>query len=250
MALALTTVTATQASATTGVASSTTSVSPAAGELVVILASWMFATNVTGVTMTCKDSHSTAFTAGPQHQDAFGIGQAAIFFHLYATAPGATTFTCTNSNTGAADCLITPLRVTGQAAVPNGATMTFDSGSGTAGTTAINHAITTTTPGSFVLYCIDMGGTTALTAVAGCTSLATWNDVSSGDSGGAGHTTAVTGTPGSVTVGFTTTAATAFGMAALEILPSVPSRPQSHMKVRNPLMSGRTVRAAAGAYSR
>jgi hypothetical protein len=224
VALSETVVTTNQVSAVSGVATSTTTFSPAAGAMVVVRIGWMYSSNTAG-TITLKDSLGNSYTSVVQHQDGFDIGITAIFTFTYVSAPGTIHLVATNSSTGSADALISPTIITGQAASQAGqATLQYDSGTG-AGSAAVSHAVTTTTVGS-ILYAVTVGGgAVALTAVSGTTSTSTWADGASGDFAGSGRITAVTVTPGSVTVGWTVAAATAFSLCALEILPSAGSTP-------------------------
>jgi hypothetical protein len=216
VALSDSAVTSNQVAAASGVATSTTSFSPGAGSLVLVMVSWMFATNVTA-TLTCKDSAGTTYTAGPQKQDTQGIGISAVFTHVYASAPGSITVKATCSNTGAADAIISPRIITGQASSQSGAaTLTTNNASIS---TAVHGSITTTVAGSLVYVACDIGGVFTLTAVSGITTVNTWADASAGDAGATGRTTSVTGTPGAVTAGWTSSSSGFWGLAALEVLP-------------------------------
>lgn len=220
MAIVLTTVTATQATASSGVASSTTSFSPVAGSLVRVCFTYMLTTNTTGITFTVKDSSNTSYSQVVAEPTASGALYSAVFEHQYAAAPGSITVTVTASSTVAADCLIQPYWVTGQALSQTGAA-TGVSTSGASSSTC-ECTVTTTQTGSLVVM---SGGWVAGSAPTGVntTTDATWNDNAvTGGEASSGHSTSATGTPGATTFGWTLSPASAFGyvIAAAEILPA------------------------------
>lgn len=217
MALVLTPVTIDQVAASSGVATSTHSFSPAAGAMVAVAVTWMPFTN-SAMTITCADSHGNSYTAGPHATDGSNVTTSAVFTFTYGSAPGSTTLTVTSTDTASGDVQIVPVVITGQAASQSGAATLATSGS----STAISGSITPTVFGSFVIGAVGMGSNTTLTAAAGCTSLGTWLDGNSGDAAGGFQTTAITIAPTvAATVGFTSAASHTFTIAALEILPAI-----------------------------
>lgn len=217
MALVLTPVTIDQVAASSGVATSTHSFSPASGAMVAVAVTWLPFSN-SSMTITCADSHGNSYTAGPHASDTGPVSTAAVFTFTYGSAPGSTTLTVTSTDTASADVQIAPVVITGQASSQAGAATLSANGS----STAINGSITPTVFGSFVIGAVGMGSTTAISAVAGCTSLGTWNDANSGDTAGAFATSAITIAPTiAATVGFTCASSHLFCIAALEILPAI-----------------------------
>lgn len=189
--------------------------------MVVVDVAYLFGPNTTGVTLTCKDSHGNTYTAGPQKESPSGVGCAAVFTFVYVSAPGATTLTITCSNTtSAADCLITPTILTGQAASQTGAASVAANGGASA---SIQKPVTTTVTGSLVFLAAVTGSNVTLTAIPSTTSISTWNDSSIGDTGGTGVSANATGTPGATTFGWSASSSVEFGFAALEILPATGS---------------------------
>lgn len=222
MALAPATVTATQATPVSGVASSTTSFSPAAGAFVLVCWTWMYDSNVTGVTFTVADSAGTSYTVDSgKVVDAGGYGGIydGIAYHAYSAAPGSITVKVTASSTGTAVALITPVIFTGQASSPLGPNV-LNANSGSAGTTTCEGSLTTTAAGSYVVTAGNANAPVAMTVISGTTSLGYWDSTSGGGSGSAGITTSPTGTPGAATVGWTTgSSAYGWGIVGVEILP-------------------------------
>jgi len=225
-------VTSDQVSAVSGVATSTHSFSPGAGSLVVVPVGYMFSTNITA-TLTVKDSSNTAYTV-LQHQDAFGVGIAAIATHFYASAPGSITLTVTSTDPGTADCVISPHVITGQALDQSlAASVVADAGSTYPPvTTAVQGTITTTVPSSLVFTAAAGSLNTTLTAISGTMSTSTWNDSGVGDFAGTGRAATPTGTPGATTLGWTAGAASSFGFAALEVLPATGVTGSSGFRLR------------------
>jgi hypothetical protein len=217
VSLSYTPVTSTDATASSGVAASTTSFSPAAGSMVAVLVAYQFSSSGEVGTLTCKDSNGVSYTAGPQIQNSYDSYISAIFTCQYASAPGSITVSITSTNTSTAYALITPLVFTGQAGSQSGAgTATADpSGS----ISAISTSITTTTAGSYVVGVGSCSNGSTLTPLANTTTLATWT---AADSGGTCATTSTTVTPGATTVGWTCSPNSTYGdaIALLEILPS------------------------------
>jgi hypothetical protein len=201
--------------ASSGTASTATAFSPAAGDLVLVMVSWMFASPGPVATLSCQDSDGNSYTSAVQLENSYDAVISAIFTYEYPSAPGPVTLHVTCSSTAAADCLVSPRVISGQAAAPVGATVTTDpSGS----ETAITASITTTTAGSLVYIA---GGATSgctLTPASGTAAIASF----AGNQEAANAVTSLpTGTPGPVTVGWTASPASPFGygIAAAEILP-------------------------------
>lgn len=225
MAISITAVTATQATASSGVANSTTSFSPGAGSLVRVCFTYMLTTNTTGITFTVKDSNSTSYSQVAFEPTAVGALYAGVYEHQYASAPGSITVTVTASSTVAADCLIQPYTITGQALSQSGAG-TGVSTSGSSSTTC-ECSVTTTAVGSVVVIA---GGWVAGSAPTGVntTTDATWNDNAvTGGEASSGHSSSATVTPGATTFGWTLSPASSFGyvIAAAEVLPATGGQP-------------------------
>lgn len=221
MALSITPVTANQVSASSGVANSTTSFSPGAGSMVRVCVGWLLFSNTLGGTLTCKDSLNNAYTSAAQTSDGFGSTYAAIFDRQYASAPGSITVTVTSSITGvSADVLLEPFTITGQSVTQAGAASATNNTQSSSSTCEIS--LTTTQTGSYVFAAGAPNFNSTPTAVAGFSTTATWNDSSAGDQAVLGHTTSAGGAPGSVTVGWTVSPASAFGygIAAAEVIPA------------------------------
>jgi hypothetical protein len=180
---------------------------------------YMFATNISA-TLTVKDSSNNAY-AVLQHQDAFGVGIAAVATHAYPTSPGAITITVTATDPGAADCIISPRVITGQALDQSrAASLVTDPGSTYPPTAMdVEGTISTTVPNSLVYIAAAGALNEALTALSGTTSISTWNDSGVGGFAGTGVATSPTGTPGPTTLGWSVASAAVFGFAALEVLP-------------------------------
>jgi hypothetical protein len=204
------------AGAAGGVASSTHTFSPPAGSMVIVPVSWLFASNI-GASVTCKDSLGNAYTAGPQVQDAFGVGISAVFSHVYAAAPGPVTVKVTCTNTGAANAVLAPRVVTGQAASQAGAATVAAAGGPSLN---VQQSITLTKQGSYAYAAADTSGVATLTAIASTTTILADRDALVGDTGATGRTAAPTVTPGPVTIGWTSSQSNSYALAALEVLPS------------------------------
>ncbi len=222
MALVQTVVTPTQATAASGVATSS-AFTPSAGSLVYVLFSYMFSTNTTGVTFTVGDNHSNSYslTFTPLNNGGSGATYVGMASFTYTSAPGSTTVHVTASSTGAADCLITPVWFTGQAASQSGAAFASNT-NGSSGTTE-QILITPTTTGSAIVIA---GAVAAVnvnsTAISGTTLAASWNDATVGNSANSGTTTSLSTGGVQVNVGFTLSGTSTFGysIAALEVLPA------------------------------
>lgn len=220
-----------QVTAVTGVATATTTVSPAAGAMVVVNFTWMFATNALGVTFTVSDNHGNTYTLPAAANDGGGgaIYEGGAYF-VYSTAPGSTTVKVTASNTATAASQITTRIATGQASSPVGAVLSTNNG-GTS-TSTCTGSITTTTAGSQVYWALGINSNsppTAFTAATGNTLVQSWFNASFGEADATGKVTAQTGTPGAQTVGGTTTGAAQFGFGifAFEVLPAPSNTPKA-----------------------
>lgn len=220
-------VTTNQVAAATGVATSTTTLSPAAGWMVLVIASWMFGTNATGVSWTCQDSNAVSYASAVQKQDINGVGGCMIFWHVYSSAPGNITLKITCTNTGAADCQISPRMISGQAASPIGPNTISTNNS--SNSTAVTSSLTTTQVGSLCYLAADWAASTTAAAAANTTIISTWSDATQGDTGVSGVSTATTVTPGSTSFGFTAGSATEYGLVGVEILPLVASSAPSEV---------------------
>lgn len=242
-----TAVTSDQVSAVSGVATSTHSFSPPDGSMVVVPIGYMFATNI-GATLTVQDSAGNAYTV-LQHPDAFGVGIAAIATCTYPTGPGAVTIVVTSTDTGAADCVISPRVIAGQALDQSrAASVTADAGDTYPPVaTDIQGTLSTTVPSSLVYIATAGGLSTDLTEISGTTSISTWNDSGIGDFAGTGLATSATGTPGPVTLGWTVAPGSSFGFAALEVVPLTGVTGNSGFKLKRLSFSG-TCRVVTGPF--
>jgi len=223
MALVKNVVTSTQATTSAGVSQNSNSFSPSAGALVKVLFTYMFFTNTTGVTFTVTDSHSNTYTLDftPLNNGGVGATYVGMASFVYNSAPGTTTVKVTASSTGSADCLITPIWFTGQAASQAGAAFASNT-NGSSGTTC-EQTITPTTFGSYVVIAGAVAAVTVTsTAISGTTLANSWSDANSGSSANAGTTTGIS-MGGQINTGFTLSGTSTFGysIAALEILPAV-----------------------------
>lgn len=201
--------------ATAGVAYSGT-FSPPSGVWVYVTVNWLFGSNASA-TLTCVDTNGNSYTSKAAKQDSNNATISAVFAFFYSSAPGAVAVKVTCSNTGSAGALIAPRVLVGAATSQTGAaTATL-----AATSTSFTGSITTSTAGSIV-YCVVGGsGDFNLSPIANTTAVATWEDFNAGDSGAAGMSTSVTGAPGAVTFGFTTSPSNQYGWAAVEVIPAV-----------------------------
>jgi hypothetical protein len=208
-----------------GVANSVTPFSPVAGSMVVISATWLDAVDLLGKTFTCQDSLGTSYTSTLAGGDSDGGCYLLVFEHTYATAPGAITVKITCSNTAAADCLIQPYELTGQAADQSTAAKASIFGNVSVTTCEVN--LTTTQTGSyvFVLGAPNNNNHPVPTALASTTTDMDWDDDVVGSHGVVGHSPNPTATPGTVTYGWTLSAASIFGFGciAAEVIPATPA---------------------------
>ncbi len=215
-----------EVSAVSGVVSSVTSFSPAAGSMVRIAAAYLDATDLLGKTFTCADSHSNSYALTLQGGDADGGCYLLIFDFTYVSAPGATTVTITCSNTAGADCLIQPYLITGQAANQSTAAQNSFSEAGTPTTTYLI-SLTTTQAGSQVTVLGAPNNANHPVPVPNANTVtdANWDDNTVGSHGVIGRSAAATVTPGATTFGWTSIASSPFGygVMAAEILPATSS---------------------------
>ena len=223
-----------EVSATSGVASSVTSISPPAGSMVRWCATWLNSNDTLGLTFTAADSHGTSYgsptlvpTSGPGDGD--GGCYLLIWDHVYSTAPGATTLTVTASGSGVAAAapsamLILPYTITGQSSSPEGAFNSFNE-VGTS-TTTYEISLTTTAVGSavFVLGAPNHNGgaTGPVTPITGTVTDVDWDNATVGSRGTLGRGTALTITPGATTFGWTSAnpSPNGYGVMAAEVLPA------------------------------
>lgn len=223
MALVITPVTATQATASSGVSNSTTSFSPGAGSMVRVCVSYLLTTNTTGLTFTCKDSSSTSYSQTVVETDTPGALYSIIFDHQYVSAPGSITVTITASSTVGADCHIQPFTITGQAASQAGAATGVATSA--ASSAICECSVTTTQAGSQVLMAGSFVSGSTPTPAGTTSTTATWNDAVTGAESIIGTSSSATVTPGATTFGWTLSPASAFGysIAAAEVLPAAAS---------------------------
>lgn len=205
---------------TTNASSSVTaSFSPPANSLVVVMVNILYNSSPGAATITVKDSIPNTYTTGPDSgADATCSTQSAIFTYRYATAPGSITITVTNSNTAAGSVHVAVKVLLGADPSQTGAA---SSGVQAAASTAQSQAVTTTRPGSYVYLASGIGNRQeGETALAANVDFDQYNDTTSGHFGLTGRSVAATGSPGSVTLGWTQTSSSAFTWAGLEILPA------------------------------
>lgn len=202
------------ATASAGIAFSGT-FSPPAGTWVYVCVSWQFASNITA-SITCVDTNGNSYASKVSKQDSPGATINAVFAFFYSSAPGAIKVKITCSNTGTASAIIAPRVLQGAAVSQTGAaTATAQTSSA-----SLTGSITTSTAGSLV-YCVaGTSGSFVLTPTSSTTTVSTWEDFNVGDSSGVGMSIYNTGAPGAVSFGFTTGSSTAFGWAAVEVIPA------------------------------
>lgn len=189
--------------------------SPPAGTWVYVCVSWQFASNITG-SLTCVDTNGNSYASKVSRQDAPDATINAVFAFFYSAAPGAIQVKITCSNTGTASAVIAPRVLNGAAVSQTGAATASAQASGS----SLTGSITTTTAGSLV-YCVTgTSGSFGLTPTSSTSTVSTWEDLNVGDSSAVGVSIYNTGAPGAVSFGFTTTASTAFGWAAVEVIPA------------------------------
>ena len=203
-------------SASTSATAATASFSPPAGSLVVIAVNIGYkVTTATGPGVTCADSLSNSYTAGPSDYDTRFDGSW-IFTRFYSSAPGSITVTVTRTGAlGLSLYQLTPYVLTGAAASQAGAASahTINATSGTTWTSSVSPTVA----GSWNIVAASIGNNQGSFTPAGLTTDESFDDTSDGNSGAAGHF--VTVTPGAATLGWTGTTPAPFSWAALEILP-------------------------------
>lgn len=199
----------------------TASFSPPANSLLVVMVNVGFASAGSGIaSVTISDSVSGTYTAGPFLGDS-AADNSGIWFRFLSSAPGSITVTATNSNHPAAGYQLAVRVLTGAASSQGaGAGAGSATHTGTPATTAVTSAITTTVTGSavYVAACGNAGDT--FTAAAATTLISNFTDGTDAEVLGAGRATSLTGSPGSTTLGFTSSGTVKFSWVALEILPS------------------------------
>jgi hypothetical protein len=209
---------------------STTAFSPAAGDRVRVQVACLNATDHLGDTFTCVDNHSNSYGT-PVLAGTPGDGDGGCYLFVwdfvYSSAPGSTTIKVTKTSSNAQmDFLILPTRYAGAAADQSTAAHNNFSEAGTS-TTTYQIALTPTKQGSDIVVLAapnyNGGATGAVTAIAGTTTLADWQDSGVGSRGTFGRATSLTGVTGSpVTFGWTSANPSPFGygVMAIEMLPA------------------------------
>jgi hypothetical protein len=205
--------------ASTSATAVTASFSPPANSMVVIVVNIGYeAADSDTPAVAVSDSLSNSYTAGPGiwGGSTYSCGSW-IFTRWYSAAPGSITVTATRSGTDSADQALfelVPYVLTGSTSTQAGAA----SGTATGVSTSLTHAITSTVSGSWVIVGVTAYNDYAFTA-SNMTADHIEHDVTDLEEAGAGH--AVTGTPGTETIGFTMPTSDGWTWAALEILPNV-----------------------------
>lgn len=248
MALVLTPVTATQATPAAGVASSATAFTPAAGTLVRVYFGWMWGSAVTAPTFSVADSNGQAYGSVVQANDGFVFVAQGIFEFFYAASPGSITIKVTSSNTTTSGCLIQPVQCANANPVQTG--RATNTATGTSSTTTCQVSLTPTQLGSFVMVGGELQQGSTISPASGCTTLATWNNVTLGDEVGVAQSTSATAALTSTAYGFTQSPANANGFTALaaEILPAAAILTKS-LRLRRAVGSSGGARGG-GAFSR
>jgi hypothetical protein len=212
-------VTSSTGAATSGVFTTANAFSPGAGTMVLVRVENMFtASPGSAATFTCQDSHGTSYASALQAQNSFDVAGAAIFWHVYSSAPGSTTLTITSSVTGTAlELLVSPTLITGQASSPIGPNTLSTDPSGS--TTSLTGSLTTTVAGSRVYLAGGVGSGSAMTAASNTATTATYNGY---NNAATGISTSATATPGATTFGWTCSPASTFGgnLIGVEVLPA------------------------------
>ncbi len=199
----------------------TASFSPPAGCWIAVTFGIETDTGGSAPTITCKDSLSNAYTAGPSNWDALA-GGTFQFKNYYATAPGSITVTVTRAvNTGAALLDLVVLVLNGVAASQTGFASASHNG---ASSTTNTSSITTTVTGSWVIVSNTVDAVQTKFTPVGLTTRHT--ESSSGDTGATMTGWAVTLTPGATTLGWTVGTTQQWSWAATEFLPGTAAGPQ------------------------
>lgn len=237
--LTVTVGTSDQVSTASGVATQATAMTPTAGSMIRICATWLDATDQLGKTFTCVDNHGNTYNATKAGGDSDGGCYLLVFDYVYPKAPGSTTVSITAAGTGAtatADCLIQPYLITGQAANPYGAS---NSVFGNVSVTTCEISLTPTVQNSvvFVLGAPNNNNHPVPTAVPSTHTDAEWDDDNVGSHGVVGHSQ-VTSSLTQTTYGWTLSAASIFGFGcvAAEVVPATST--SSGLVRSGPAMSG------------
>jgi hypothetical protein len=196
----------------------TAAFSPPANSLVGVLA--MVGYGVAGGSSpacTCKDGNNVTYTAGPAVFDT-AFAWEGIFTHFYASAPGSITIVVSRTGTTQAGVLLFPIVLTGCASSQAGAASTTN----TSSSTSLISSITTTTTGSWALVAGGAGSAeSSMTHNGGTSDQQVWVADNTTDQVAGAAGSAVTGTPGATSLGWTLSpTGTDWAWAALEILPS------------------------------
>lgn len=203
---------------------SVTSFTPPANSLVRVSFSAMFDSgNTNPVTFTCADSASNAYTQVIDQPDAYNDTYNVFFEHQYATSPGAITLTITSTVPDTAtysNALIQPYVYTGQATDQSTAMKTGTNTSSSSSTPQVTG--NTTVTGSMVDVAACISQNTIPSVISGTTQDDFYDDSKgTGAESVAGHATSISGAPGPVTLGWTTSPASPFGWGAAmaEVIP-------------------------------
>jgi hypothetical protein len=216
-----------------GVAHSFSAVNPPAGSMVRWCVAWLNSNDTLGFTFTAQDSTGVSYGA-PTHTGSPGDGDGGCYLliwdHTYTAAPGPITLTVTASGSGLSgaapsDCLILPYVITGQAADQSTAAFNQFSEVGDS-TTTYELALTTTVPGSVVFVLgapnHNLGLTGPVTPIASTVTDVDWDDANVGSRGTFGRGKNPTGTPGSMTFGWTSAGPSdnGYGIVLSEVIPA------------------------------
>lgn len=219
---------------TTAATVTSASFTPPAGSLLVGIFVNEFKSNpVAQPTLSISDSVGGSWTQGVQclGLNANSFGQASIWTRYCATAPGAMTVSAGRSGTAATDMVLAVRVLLGAASDQTGAGTKSNPSKGTfAATSGSQQSLTTTKAGSAAYVASGMGQNVTFTVNGQTTQLDNWSDATNATTQLIGSMTALTGTPGAFSLGWTTVsgATNDFCFAALEILPAlavVPRQP-------------------------
>lgn len=214
------------ATGTTGATVTCASFTPPANTLLVACFVNEFKANpASQPTLSISDSVAGSWTQGVlcNGLNANSFGQSAIWFRYLSSAPGAMTVSAGRSGAAATDMMLALRVVNGAASVQTGAGSTSHPSKGTyAATLGTLQSITTTQAGSDVYLAAGVGNAGTFAVNGATTQLDNWNDATNATVELTGSATALTGTPGATTLGWTTAggATSDFCFAALEILPA------------------------------
>ncbi len=191
--------------------------SPPAGTWVYVEATWLYASNMTGQTLSCADTSGNVYASVVQVQDTPGATINAVFRFYYSAAPGAIQVKLTASSTGWAAAFIAPRVVVGAAATQTTAAVASYPMFGRSWA----NEITTTTPGSVVYVVAGSSNTVDASSAAGTVTVGTWESRWYGDTAMFGMSQGVIGTPGPVTLGWVDANRTEYvGWVAAEVIPA------------------------------